>query len=607
LFLSLGARLKVVKKAMFQTFSYPITLKIIAYLICCFLSFPVVSYGEGPIKEPILRLEGQMHTAPILRFATDSANSFFVSSSKDKTLRIWQLPSGRLRKTIRVPIENGSEGELNAVAVSPDGVIIAASGNTCKTWEPTKGYCIYLFDTATGHILSRIKGLPATVLHMSISPKGKYLAVVMSGKAGLRVYQIYDGRMLRSDNDYGDDATWVDFNNSGGLITSSIDGFLRLYDNRFRLLKKKKLAPNYQPYSAQFSPDGEKIAVGFSNRPVVTVFSAQNFEILYFPDATAGVGDFRTVSWSQDGKSLYGAGNHKNSRNSLIRWWKNAGQTGVSGWGEFIDIPVYKSSISQIIALNDGDILYSGLSPVLGGIDNNGFLRFRRLKPTASFKTWQRDFLISADGSVVGFPYDKSGHRSGNFAVRDLQLRSSRAVVHKMYTPLTKSALFSVTGWDGKTGQLKFNGRKFAINESEQINSLAIARHNRFFIVGSTNNLRLYDKSGRGRWVTAVLAPIQGVNISLDNRVIVAAHKDGVIRWYHTANGHHFLSLFPHRDKKRWVVWTPKKLFATSKGGEKIVGWHKNRGSNKVARFALAANVRGSKLKPEHIKRLFAR
>ncbi|MBF0193574.1 MAG: hypothetical protein HQL71_03410 [Magnetococcales bacterium] len=592
---------------MYKIFSFPNTIKLFIYIFCFFLSFTDVSYGEEPSKKPILSLEAQMHTEPILRIATDSANSFFVSSSQDKTLRIWQLPSGRLRKIMRVPIDHGLEGELNAVTVSPDGVLIAASGNTCKTWEPSKGYCIYIFDTASGNILLRIKSLPAEVKHMAISPSGKYLAAVMKGTGGLSVFQIYDGRLLRSDKDYGNDAIWVDFNQNGGLVTSSLDGYIRLYDNRFRPIKRKKLAENYQPYSAVFSPDNEKIAVGFSNRPVVSVFSAHDLKILYFPDDTAGVGDFRTVAWSKDGKSLFAAGNHKSSHNSLIRYWKNSGQANISGWGEFLDLPVYKSPISQIIVLNSGDILYSGLKPVLGGIDNNGFLHFRRSKPTASFEAWQNELLISADGSTVGFPYDKLGKSRGKFSVRDLRLLSRRAVAGKMYKPLTKSTSFLVTGWDKKIGQLKFNRRKLKLGDSEQVNSLAIARHNRFFIIGTSDNIILYDDSGRKRWVTPVETPIEGVNISLDNKVIVAAHKDGVIRWYRTASGRHFLSLLPHRDKKRWVVWTPNKVYAASKDGDKLIGWHKNRGINKAASFVTAEKHSDSKLHPGFIKRLFNR
>ncbi|MBF0382774.1 MAG: hypothetical protein HQL69_17265 [Magnetococcales bacterium] len=588
--------------AMFQIFSYPITLRLSTFFLCFFLSFPLAAFD----KEPILRVEGRMHTEPILRIATDSANSFFVSSSKDKTLRIWQLPSGRLRKIIRVPIAQGAEGELNAVAVSPDGVVIAASGNTCKTLPSEKGYCIYLFDTATGNILSRIKGLPATVLHLAISHNNQYLAVAMSGKAGLRVYHLHNGRLLKKDKDYGGDTTWLDFNKNGALITTSLDGYLRLYDEHFKPQQRKKLPTGFQPYSAKFSPENDKIAVGFTGRHVVIVFSAKDLKVLYFADDTAGVGDFRSVAWSKDGKALYGAGKHKNSRNSLIRWWKDAGRSGVSGWGEFIDLPIYKSTISQIITLKDGDILYSGLAPVLGGVDNEGFLRFRRTKPIATFARWKKSLLLSADGSIVGFPYDKSGKNGGRFVARDLILLNSKAVNDKLYAPITKSKYFSVTGWEDKTGELKLNGVAIALADNEKVSSIAIARNNRFFVVGTSDKLRLLDRIGRARWNSSVLAPVVGLNISLNNRVIVAAHSDGIIRWYRTVTGDHFLSLFPHRDKKRWVAWTPDRYFATSAGGGDILGWHKNRGVNRSAKFVSYANSKNSKLRLERINNLFA-
>ncbi|MBF0359033.1 MAG: hypothetical protein HQL70_10535 [Magnetococcales bacterium] len=593
---------------MFQSLFHRSSLKLFLVILFYLLFFPVSGYCDGePSKKPFLRLEGGMHTQAVLNIAIDSGNNFFVSSSKDKTLRIWQLPNGRLRKTIRFPIGPGSEGELNAVAISQNGGLIAAGGNTCNSWEPDKGYCVYLFDSATGNIIRRISYLPSVVRHLSISADGKFLAIVMAGKAGLRVYQIDNNRLLRSDLEYENDAVWVDFDNSGRLVTLSLDGFLRLYNNLFLLIHKKKLAPNSQPYSAEFSPDGTKIAVGFRGRAMVVVFSATDLDILYFPDTAAAVGDFRTITWSKDGKLLYGAGGHKNSHHSLIRKWLNGGKPELSGWGEFVDLKASKSPVSQIVALNDGGIVFSGTSPVLTGIDSQGFMSFRHSSPSASFSSWKRDLLISSSGSTVSFPYNLSDGSIGTFSVDYLELYYSKNFGSKLLPPLTESASFSVTGWDGKYEQLKFNGRSIVLDSNEQVNSLAIARDNRFFVVGTSDNLRIYDKSGRGRWVTSVAAAIQGVNISLDNRVIVAAHEDGVIRWYKTNTGRNFLSLYPHSDRKRWAVWTPNKIFAASPGGDQIIGWHKNRGGNEAALFVPAEKLTASNLRPEVIKSLFRR
>src|SRR5439155_25507942 len=107
--------------------------------------------------ETAVRVETGMHTAVIRRIATDAAaKRYIVTGSDDKTLRVWELATGRLLQTIRVPIGAGNEGKVYAVASSPDGRTIACGGFT----GPDGGeQPIYLLDRATGRMLRRITGL----------------------------------------------------------------------------------------------------------------------------------------------------------------------------------------------------------------------------------------------------------------------------------------------------------------------------------------------------------------------------------------------------------------------------------------------------------------
>ena len=85
---------------------------------------------SGPASTPFLRLETGMHTAAILRIGLDAANRYLVTGSEDKTVRVWELATGRLLRTLRLPIGGGNEGKVFAVALSPDGTTVAAGGRT---------------------------------------------------------------------------------------------------------------------------------------------------------------------------------------------------------------------------------------------------------------------------------------------------------------------------------------------------------------------------------------------------------------------------------------------------------------------------------------------
>src|SRR5262245_20135308 len=57
--------------------------------------------------QPILRVETGMHTAVIRRIGVDAAGRYLVTGSDDKTVRMWELATGRLLRTLRPPIGEG--------------------------------------------------------------------------------------------------------------------------------------------------------------------------------------------------------------------------------------------------------------------------------------------------------------------------------------------------------------------------------------------------------------------------------------------------------------------------------------------------------------------
>jgi WD40 repeat protein len=143
-----------------------------------------------------------MHTAPVKRIDVDREERFLVSGSDDKTVRIWDLASGRLLRTLRVPLSEGHLGKVYAVAISPDGSTVAVGGSTGKT---SGSELIYIFDRATGGLRHRIEGLPDVINHFAYAPDSRHLAAVFGGANGLRVYETGMYHEVARDTAYGDD------------------------------------------------------------------------------------------------------------------------------------------------------------------------------------------------------------------------------------------------------------------------------------------------------------------------------------------------------------------------------------------------------------------
>jgi DNA-binding beta-propeller fold protein YncE len=361
--------------------------------------------GEEVPSRPFLRIETEMHTAAISRIDVDAAGRFLVSGSGDKTVRVWDLASGQLLRTLRPPIGEGAEGKIYAVAISPDGELVAAGGWTGYQWSGNVS--IYLFERRSGRLLRRLSGLPNLIKDLAFSSDGARLAATLDGPTGLRVFRMPDGRELGRDADYGDDSYGAAFATDGRLVTTSYDGKIRIYDRDLHLLKSALAPGGKQPFGVAFSPDGQRIAVGYDDVPRVDVLDATDLRSLYVPDARGANNNLVSVTWSADGTALYAAGRFSSGGKFPIRRWKDAGH------GAFHDLEGPADIVMDLRSLPQGHMAFSSALPSWGVLNIAGKLVLEQRTGAAGLQ----GLILGSSGNTFGFAYETNTGRPAQFSV----------------------------------------------------------------------------------------------------------------------------------------------------------------------------------------------
>ena len=553
-------------------------------------------------QQPMLRIEAGMHTAAIRRIGVDSGNRYLVTGSYDKSVRVWELSTGRLLQVLRPPIGDGNEGRIDAVAISPDGATVACGGWT-KAGE--NSHNIYLFDRGTGSLAGRLAGLPNTIFHLVYSRDGRFLAATMGGKNGVRVYRVgarYE--LVGEDRDYGDYSYGADFDAASRLVTACDDGFIRLYASlgevgrALKLITKARAQGGNQPYSVSFSPDGKKVAVGFSDSTKVDVLSSENLATLYSPDTT-GVDrpGLSTVVWSLDGRTLYAGGRHAKGNSTLIRKWSEEGK------GGYTDVPAATSSILGLVPLRSGGVVFGAADPAFGVIDSKGAKVLDARPAIADYRDLLPGFLVSSDGMTVQFGYEQFGRSAARFSLTDRVVVVTSARSPSLNSAVTETEGLKITGWEGSI-EPRLNGTALPLVISERSRSLAISPDRKSFLLGTSVFLRLFDRSGAQLWQAPAPGEAWSVNVSGSGKLAVAAFGDGTIRWYRMSDGKELLAFFPHNDKRRWIIWSPSGYYDASPGAEQLIGWHLNRGKDQAADFFPASRFRATAYRPDLMSRI---
>ena len=208
---------------------------------------------------------------------------------------------------------------------------------------------------------------PGSINHLTYSPDGRYLAAILYGSAGLRIYDAKNYRQITGDADYGDSSWWCSFDNSNRLVTTSWDGYIRLYNADFKLIKKKRAPAGTQPHGVTFSPGGHKIAVGYTDSTRVDVLSADDLDLLFSAN-TDGVdnGSLGIVTWSTDGRYLYAGGQYNVRGYMLIRRWDKGGR------GKVKEFRIATNTIRGLAPLDGGRLAVGAGDPLVGVLGDDG-------------------------------------------------------------------------------------------------------------------------------------------------------------------------------------------------------------------------------------------
>jgi WD40 repeat protein len=555
-----------------------------ALLASLFLA-PAFAEDQGPnagtdlYDRPVLVIDPRVHTAAIWSQAVDRDEKYAVTGGADRTVRIWSVGDGKPLGTIWIPTGPEKVGLINAVAISPDGSSIAAGGWT----EGKPDMPIYIFDRESGDLVRRIHSdLPNVAFSLAFSPDGRYLAVGLGGPGGLRVFdRDNDWSEVFRDDRYGDSSYGAAFAPSGRLAMTSEDGGIRLYaydpeskSPNFRLTGAPMPARSGRdPMGIAFSPDGNRLAVGYSDVAAVDVLDGATLQWLGGQKPSGVTLDregLKSVAWSPDGQTLLAAGavHDYPGRRILFAWDRGGlgGERRLAFCGP--------STASGLAALSGGRILVASMAPSLCLMGGDSQRLWTVGSPTLDFSAPQMILNVSPDGNIVDF----TGYIPDTIALLRFDLRSLR--------------LSNLVANDGATLPPIREGlnidKPLSLRSRDSPRSLAIAVNAKRFFLGSAFALTAFDDAEVEKWRWSSRSEVWAVNATKDGRIVVAAYQDGMIRWHRADDGHELLALQVLPNGKEpakwdWVLWTPEGFYEATPGTEDVLKWVTNHGPDSAA------------------------
>ncbi|PTQ78557.1 WD40 repeat protein [Nitrosomonas oligotropha] len=578
---------------------------LLAWLIsACNTVPPTPDPAQSPIADatrtaadgqPILQIDSGGHMAIIKNIFFTHDGKMLISASNDKTVRVWDITSGKTIRILRGQIGPGVEGKIYAAALSPDDRWLALGG-----WfiREDNSY-IRLIDLLSGQVVRLLKGHRNVIQSLAFSADSRRL-VSGSADTTARIWDVASGASLHTLNGHRNAIYAVAFSPDGRLtVTGSDDHSLKLWDSA----TGKQLADLHghtdKVRSVAFTPDGRYLLSGSWDQ-TIRLWNSQTGaanKVLARQDATVD-----HLSIAPDGsKVLTGAGYGQKINNvfaipsgerlASFSGHQNVvvataispdGKTAATGDGDSHEIylwDIHTGTIQQHL-IGRGELIWS-----IGFADDGRSITWG--------KTWSQESLLRKGEVEHSFQLKDA---VGNFSLALGKLIGSTAQSDSRFLHAIGTAgaisVGTASGQRDATLQIKKNGRVLHTVTRDGTNgyfhqSITLTPDGRTVVSGSGNgNITAYDTaSGRKlRDFIGHTGDVWAVAPSPDGRLLVSGSGDQTVRLWEIASGKLLLTIF-HGNDGEWVAWTEDGFYTASAKGDAYVGYHINRGDGQAADY----------------------
>ena len=567
---------------------------------------PAAAQPAGP--QPFLALDPGGHTAPVVRVAFTPDGRRLLTGSVDKTVRVWDVATGRPGAVVRPPVGPGRDGLVNALAVSPTGTLAAVAG-----YGPTAGRRgrIYLIDYDAGQVVRVLDGHDALVVHVAFSADGTRLASCAED-AAVRVWDVAAGRLVHA-LPHPRPASRAAFTPDGRtLATGAYDGAVVLWDAATgrRTAECKRHTAGISCLG--WSPDGTKLVTGGRDQ-LLTVWDAGGrlLRSRQVADALPSA-----VAFPADGRSfLYATGGIDAKAYQCRR-------VDLATDAETVAFARHDNTVHAVTLSPDGRTAASAGNDTPGvslwrPADGTLMHRLEAASRPPSGLDWSADGDAVAWGTTRVFGTDfhlQPVERA--FRLTALQVEpkppAAAAVRFKAGPALNRVGLNreqrtdppqQVTLYRGTGDNFRRSGVYVNPEENNPVRCYTLVGP-AVGVVGGTLGLYQFDPLTGKRTRTFRGHSSEVVNVAPrpGGRYFASAGLDQTIRVWRTDADDPLVSLFAAGDD--WVTWTPEGYYACSPGGERLMGWHLNRGDAELGVFHPAERFHKQLYRPDVIRRL---
>jgi WD40 repeat protein len=454
-------------------------------------------------------------------------------------------------------------------------------------WSPRREHAIYLYDLAENKVRNVLLGHPGEIVDVAFSRDGKWLASC-GGNRKLYVWDVATGALKYEFSGHLGRVQAVAFSPDGKVLASGdFMHWLQLWsmETGKPLGERRQLSGAIT--SIAWSPDGTFFAVS-GPQTVVHLFKADGSPRGTLERKSPAEG----LAFSRDGKTLLAGTSllavDKKEELGRFRmpysfYYPEAtalspdgklAATGSDGSGLFLWRTDNRKIVHRLGGRNRAlvEVSWSRDGQTLGW--KQAMQAGEQKNPEFAFRLPDLNFvpLLASDRQLA--EETRGGLSLKKVDLHRLEVKSGEKTVREIKTPAGIGGISCLT----------FVGDKYA----------AVGQPNGLFLYEVATGVRVRICQGSGS--VRSVAPAPGKDY------FAACGMDEVLRVYTTDRDLPLVSLYTVGDD--WIAWTPEGYYATSPGGEKLMGWQVPGTGNQLPLFYPAAQFHQSLYRPDIIRRL---